>query len=104
MQLRKRSAGSRHDYGSTKLRPAALRLPALWAAALWAAAGFNGAPENERRGLRRRAYPVTLGSAIERRPEIRYSKNLLKLGCDGLFHLPAEPRPGSTRRSWQSEA
>src|SRR5215472_354576 len=43
MQLRKRRAGSRHDYGSTKLRPAtlrpaALRPAALWAAALWAAA------------------------------------------------------------------
>src|SRR6516162_7838020 len=38
MQLRKRSAGSRHDYGSTRLRPAALRPAALRPAALRPAA------------------------------------------------------------------
>ena len=53
----------------------------------------NGEQEAGRGQLIAEGDEVTLGSAIERRPEIRYSKNLLKL-VDGLFHLSAEPGPG----------
>src|SRR5215469_9485414 len=87
MQLRKRSAGSRHDYGSTKLRPAALRAAALWAAALWAAALWAAA-----------LWATALRATALRAATLRAAVPIIGAGyrwrVPSYSHSPPQRRPG----------